>query len=88
MEPMNIDVLTMALREIAETRALLECVILSSEKFDYQKAKLALASLDKKVRDLSKIQSRLQEIHRERDPMLVMPDFRRTARSSKQRPRG
>jgi hypothetical protein len=84
---MNIDVLTMALREIAETRALLECVILSSEKFDYPKAKLALASLDKKVRDLSKIQTRLQEIHRERDPILVMPDFRRAARSSKQRPR-
>jgi hypothetical protein len=87
LEPMNIDVLTMALREIAETRALLECVILSSEKFDYPKAKLALASLDKKVRDLSKIQTRLQEIHRERDPILVMPDFRRAARSSKQRPR-
>ena len=87
MEPMNIDVLSMALREIAETRALLECLILSSEKFDYPKAKLTLASLDKKLRDLTKIQSRLQEIHRQRDPLLVMPDFRRPSRVPKQGPR-
>ncbi|HUR47717.1 MAG TPA: hypothetical protein VMZ27_17670 [Candidatus Saccharimonadales bacterium] len=84
---MNIDPLTMALREIAETRALLECLITSSEGFDYPKAKVALAGLDKKIRELTRIQSRLQEIHRERDPLLVMPDFRRAARSTKQRPR-
>jgi hypothetical protein len=51
--------LSLALKEITQTRRLLELLITSSENFDYQTAKLALAQLDQKVRHLAKVESQL-----------------------------
>jgi hypothetical protein len=57
---MNPDPLVLALQQITETRRLLEALITSSESFDYQKAKLTLRELNRKVRDLGKLEKRLQ----------------------------
>jgi hypothetical protein len=53
------DPISLALREISETKRLLEALIVSSESFDYFKAKAALAQLSDKVRDLGKLQTEL-----------------------------
>ena len=57
---MNIDPLSTALTEIAETKHLLEQLITSSESFDYVKAKSVLTELNRKVRALGKLQSKYQ----------------------------
>jgi hypothetical protein len=84
---MNTDPLTLALREIAETRGLLETLITSSESFDYPQAKLALTKLNRKVRDLARVQAKLQEQHRARFPEICMPDFTQPLKGVKERPR-
>lgn len=60
LRPMSEMPLDLALREIGETRHLLQGLITSSESFDYRAAKAALKKLDQKVRKLGRIQSRLQ----------------------------
>jgi hypothetical protein len=55
---MKSDPIDVARRNIVETKQLLETLILSSESFDYVKAKLALKQLQKKVRDLAKLEAR------------------------------
>jgi len=57
---MNPDPLSIALQEITETRRLLETLIISSESFDYPKAKVTLQQLTRKVRDLRKREAELQ----------------------------
>lgn len=57
---MKLDPLAIAIREINHTRHLLEKLIISSESFDYPKAKVAIAELERKARDLAKVQARLQ----------------------------
>ena len=57
---MNVDPLSTALTEIAETKHLLEQLITSSESFDYVKAKSVLTELNRKVRALGKLQSKYQ----------------------------
>jgi hypothetical protein len=52
--------LDLALRHVFETRSLLESLITSSESFDYIKAKEALLELQKKSRQLAKVQAQLQ----------------------------
>ncbi|MDB6030076.1 MAG: hypothetical protein JWM16_414 [Verrucomicrobiales bacterium] len=84
---MNTDPLTLALREIAETRGLLENLITSSESFDYPQAKLALTKLNRKVRDLARVQTKLQAQHRARFPDICMPDFGRPIKGVKESPR-
>jgi hypothetical protein len=84
---MNTDPLTLALREIAETRGLLETLITSSESFDYPQAKIALTKLNRKVRDLARLQSKLQEKHRSRFPEICMPDFTQPLKSATESPR-
>jgi len=57
---MNSDPIEIALRHVSEAKHLLETLITSSESFDYPKAKLALQRLEKKARELAKVQSALQ----------------------------
>jgi hypothetical protein len=52
--------LDLALRHVSETKNLLETLITSSESFDYPKAKLALKELQRKTRELAKLQAELQ----------------------------
>ena len=84
---MNNDPMTLALREIAETRGLLETLITSSESFDYPQAKIALTKLNRKVRDLARLQAKLQEKQRSRFPDICMPDFTQPLRPPKETPR-
>jgi DNA-directed RNA polymerase subunit K/omega len=69
------DPLTVALREIADTRRLLDTLITSSESFDYPKAKIALRELNRKVRDLAKIERSLQAKWPPCDPKIHVLDF-------------
>jgi hypothetical protein len=84
---MNTDPLTLALREIADTRGLLETLITSSESFDYPQAKIALTKLNRKVRDLARLQAKLQEKHQARFPEICMPDFTQPLRNPQESPR-
>jgi hypothetical protein len=63
------------LREIAETRGLLECLITSSETFDYQQAKIALEKLNRKIRELTRMQSKLSVELRSQKPEVHLVDF-------------
>ena len=58
---MNNQPLAVALREIIETRKLVEGIVISSENFDYMKAKRAIATLERKVKRLGKLQAQLQQ---------------------------
>ena len=55
-----LDPIDIAIRKISETRHLLALVVTSSENFDYPKAKAALGELELKLRELGRIQSRLE----------------------------
>jgi hypothetical protein len=70
--------LTIAIKEIAETKNLLATLITSSESFDYHTAKLALIELQKKRRSLAKLEAKLQ-----RDQLL--PDNIESIAFAKQR---
>jgi hypothetical protein len=59
LAPMKSDPLALASRHVVETRDLLQSLITSSESFDYQRAKAVLKKLEKKARDLEKLQARL-----------------------------
>jgi hypothetical protein len=75
----NADSLDIALRNIAETRSLLENLITSSESFDYPKAKIALKALQKKTRDLARLQTELQESKKAAASNVHAVDFRISA---------
>ena len=53
------DALSIAAKEIAETKALIESLIISSETFDYYQARSVLKELNKKIKHLAKVQSQL-----------------------------
>jgi hypothetical protein len=53
------DPIDIAMREVAETRYLVEAFITSSETFDHLRAKATLQELRTKVRALGKLQARL-----------------------------
>lgn len=55
-----VDPLDAAIRSISETRHLLALVVTSSESFDYHKAKAALGDLQLKLRELGRLQARLE----------------------------
>ena len=57
---MTCEPLELALRHVTETKHLLDALITSSESFDYPKAKLALKELQRKTRELAKLQAELQ----------------------------
>ena len=76
LRSMNIDPLEIALKEVAETKALLETLITSSESFDYHAAKLALKQLERKTRTLGKVK---QSFEKQRTPAtanIQIVDFR------------
>ncbi|MHC1766394.1 MAG: hypothetical protein AB9869_19190 [Verrucomicrobiia bacterium] len=56
---MNPDPLRIALREIADTKRLLESLITASESFDYFRAKAVLQELRLKVRTLGRFETEL-----------------------------
>ena len=71
------DPLATALREISSTRDILERLIISSESFDYPQAKLALTQLQRKVRDLGKLQAKLQRRQAAEQPNVCVVDFKK-----------
>jgi len=72
---MKTDPLDTALREIAETKNLLECLITSSESFDYPKAKIALKQLNRKVQQLGKLRAQFEGLQKARHPNIHVLDF-------------
>jgi len=48
-----------ALQHVSETKHLLDILITSSESFDYPRAKLTLKVLQRKTRELERLQSEL-----------------------------
>ena len=73
---MNIDPLSTALKEIVETRAMVESLVVSSEKFEYAKAKVALRELTGKVQALAKTQAKFAALLKARQPNICVVDFR------------
>jgi hypothetical protein len=63
--------LDIALRHIAETKGILGQLIISSESFDYLKAKEALGQLERKMKDLGKAQAELELLNRPSHPNIV-----------------
>ena len=58
---------------------MLEALITSSESFDYPKAKVALRELNRKVRDLARLERRLQPQVAPADPKIHVLDFSQAA---------
>jgi hypothetical protein len=56
---MNCNPVDIALQHVSETKHLLDALITSSESFDYPKAKLALAAIKKKSRELERLRAQL-----------------------------
>ena len=73
---MSIDPLSTALREVAEARGLLETLIISSECFDYPKAKAALRELTKKLQTLNKTKAQFETLLKQREPNICVVDFK------------
>lgn len=69
------DPLAIALKEIAETKNLLQSLLKSSESFDYPQTKSILKELNRKVRDLSRTRIQFEEAHRAQKPGIHMLDF-------------
>ncbi len=72
---MNSDPIDIALRNISETRQMLERLITSSETFDYIQAKAALGDLQKKVKNLTQLQNELTT-RRAKAPNIHVVEFR------------
>ena len=72
---MNPDPLSVALREVTDCKRLLETLITSSETFDYPNAKVALKQINKKVRELAKLQTQWQEQLKRSRPAIHVLDF-------------
>jgi hypothetical protein len=70
------DPLGTALKQITETKDLLEALITSSESFDYPQARVALKKLNRKVRELGKLQTKFQRTHDSNQPNIFVLDFK------------
>ena len=87
---MNANFLALAVREIAEATDVLQGLIVSSEKFDYPKAKAALKTLRQKIRTLEKLQTGLESEQGPppKDiPNICILDFHASPKTSRNRPR-
>lgn len=73
---MKSDPLTTALRSVAETKHLVEALIYSSESFDYPKAKKTIAMLERKVKELARLQSEMEAFAHARQPNIQVVNFR------------
>ena len=54
--------MVMALRRITEARQILEEVVVSSENFDYRRAKSGLKEMQKMIRELGREEARLRSV--------------------------
>jgi len=72
---MHNDPLSIALREIVDTKDLLESLIQSSESFDYPKAKTALKELNSKLRRLTKVGAKFQALQQARPANIHVLNF-------------
>ena len=66
----------MALKEIIETKEILESLLTSSETFEYLKAKAALKELNRKIRELSKVRAKFEALQRSTAPNIYVLDFK------------
>ena len=73
---MKSDPLTTALRSVAETKHLLEALLVSSETFDYAKAKNTLGLLNRKVKELDRLQAEMEALAHMRQPNVQVVNFR------------
>ena len=69
---MNSDPVELALREVTETKRLLEALILSSESFDYPRAKVTLQELQLKIQSLGRVAAELAD-RRDRMANCIIP---------------
>jgi hypothetical protein len=74
---MNNDPLGLALQEITETKTLLERLITSSESFDYLQAHVALKTLNRKMRQLGRLQSKMRAEIAATSPNIYLLDFQK-----------
>jgi len=70
------DPLSTALKEIIETKELLDSLITSSETFDYLKARAALKELNRKARDLVRLRAKFESLQRSSPPNIHVLDFK------------
>lgn len=70
------DPIEIAVRHIVESRDLLENLITSSESFDYYNAKEALERLQRKIRQLARLQLELDASRGEPQENVSMVQFR------------
>ena len=73
---MNIDPLSIAVKEITDTKDILECLVTSSETFDYLKTKAALKDLTRKLRELGRMRARLEALQRSSPLNIHVLDFK------------
>jgi len=73
---MKSDPLTTALRSVAETKHLLEALLHSSESFDYARAKKTMNLLERKVKELGRLQSEMEAFAHAREPNVRVVNFR------------
>jgi len=69
------DPLAIALKEIAETKSLLQSLLKSSESFDYLHAQAVLKELNRKVRDLTRRRLQFEKAHKAENPEIHILDF-------------
>jgi len=72
---MNTDPLSTALREISETKDLLQSLLNASESFDYPKAKAALKEVHRKVHRLTRVRAQFEALQRAGQPNICVVDF-------------
>ena len=73
---MHIDPLSTALKEIKETKDIVDSLINASENFDYPMAKAALKDLNRKVRELTRLRSKFEAIQKATQPNIYILDFK------------
>ena len=73
---MKSDPLTVALRSVAETKHLLEALLIASETFEYKKAEKTLALLLKKMKELGRLQAEMEALVQVREPNIRVVNFR------------
>ena len=73
---MKSDPLNVALRSVAETKHLLEALLIASETFEYKKAEKTLALLLKKMKELGRLQAEMEALVQVREPNIRVVNFR------------
>ena len=70
------DALSAALKEIIETKELVESLVQSSETFDYVNAKAALKELNRKIRQLGRLRAQFEALQKAAQPNIYVLDFK------------